>query len=115
MTHAQVTSFIWSAAHLTGDTFNRGKYQDVILALTVLRRIKQFLEPTKQKLELIGKPTDAVNEIPAEHFMPCDAVHVIVRLLRLAPRRGRGPGHVRGGVRCLPAERWLEAVPTRLV
>jgi type I restriction enzyme M protein len=32
-------NFIWSIADLIRDTFKRGKYQDVILSLTILRRI----------------------------------------------------------------------------
>jgi type I restriction enzyme M protein len=50
MTHSQITSFLWSIADLIRDTFKRGKYQDVILPLTVLRRIDQVLEPTKEKV-----------------------------------------------------------------
>jgi type I restriction-modification system DNA methylase subunit len=50
MTHSQITAFHWSVADLIRDTFNRGKYQDVILPLTVLRRIDQVLEPTKEKV-----------------------------------------------------------------
>ncbi len=41
-------NFIWSIAELLRDTFKRSKYQDVILPLTVLRRIDCVLEPTKQ-------------------------------------------------------------------
>ena len=40
-------NFIWSVANLIRDTFKRGKYQDVILPFTVLRRIDCVLEPTK--------------------------------------------------------------------
>jgi type I restriction enzyme M protein len=40
-------SFIWSIADLIRDTFKRGKYQDVILPFTVLRRLDCVLEPTK--------------------------------------------------------------------
>ena len=40
-------SFIWSVADLIRDTFKRGRYQDVILPFTVLRRIDQVLEPAK--------------------------------------------------------------------
>src|SRR5690625_2173378 len=50
MTHSQITAFLWSIADLLRDTFRRGKYQDVILPLTVLRRIDQVLEPTKEKV-----------------------------------------------------------------
>lgn len=41
-------NFIWSIAELLRDAFKRSKYQDVILPLTVLRRIDCVLEPTKQ-------------------------------------------------------------------
>lgn len=41
-------SFLWSIADLLRDDFKRSKYQDVILPLTVLRRIDCVLEPTKQ-------------------------------------------------------------------
>ena len=40
-------NFIWGIADLIRDTFKRGKYQDVILPLTVLRRVDCVLEPTK--------------------------------------------------------------------
>src|SRR5438093_9702093 len=47
MNHSEIVSFIWSVADLIRDTFKRGKYQDVILPLTVFRRIDCVLEPTK--------------------------------------------------------------------
>src|SRR5438552_12232618 len=40
-------NFLWSIAELLRDRFKRGKYQDVILPFTVLRRIDCVLEPTK--------------------------------------------------------------------
>ena len=40
-------AFIWSVADLLRDAFKRSKYQDVILPLTVLRRIDCVLEPSK--------------------------------------------------------------------
>ncbi|TRV44372.1 MAG: restriction endonuclease subunit M [Microcystis panniformis Mp_MB_F_20051200_S9] len=43
-------SFIWSIADLIRDTFKRGKYQDVILPFTVLRRLDCALEPTKEEV-----------------------------------------------------------------
>ena len=45
---SEITNFIWSIADLLRDIFKLGKYQDVILPLTVLRRIDCVLEPTKQ-------------------------------------------------------------------
>ncbi|MEQ9569588.1 MAG: type I restriction-modification system subunit M N-terminal domain-containing protein, partial [Longimicrobiales bacterium] len=50
MNHSEITSFLWGVADLIRDTFKRGKYQDVILPLTVLRRIDQVLQPTKAKV-----------------------------------------------------------------
>jgi type I restriction enzyme M protein len=50
MNHNQIVSFIWGVADLIRDTFKRGKYQDVILPLTVLRRIDCVLAPTKEKV-----------------------------------------------------------------
>ena len=43
-------NFLWSIADLIRDDFKRGKYQDVILPLTVLRRIDSVLEPTKDQV-----------------------------------------------------------------
>ena len=50
MNHSQIVSFIWGVADLIRDTFKRGKYQDVILPLTVLRRLDCVLAPTKAKV-----------------------------------------------------------------
>jgi type I restriction enzyme M protein len=60
MNHGEIVSFIWGVADLIRDTFRRGKYQDVILPLTVLRRLDCVLAPTKdrvlkRKAELRGK------------------------------------------------------------
>lgn len=50
MNHSEIVSFIWGVADLIRDTFKRGKYQDVILPLTVLRRLDCVLAPTKKKV-----------------------------------------------------------------
>ncbi len=50
MTHGEIVSWIWGIADLIRDTFKRGKYQDVILPLTVLRRLDCVLAPTKEKV-----------------------------------------------------------------
>ena len=47
---SEKVNFIWSVADLIRDTFKRSKYQDVILPLTVLRRIDCVLQPTKQQV-----------------------------------------------------------------
>jgi type I restriction enzyme M protein len=48
--HSEKVNFIWSIADLIRDTFKRSKYQDVILPLTVLRRIDCVLQPTKERV-----------------------------------------------------------------
>ena len=48
MNHSEIVSFLWGIADLIRDTFKRGKYQDVILPLTVLRRLDCVLAPTKE-------------------------------------------------------------------
>ena len=47
MNHSEIVRFLWGVADLIRDTFKRGKYQDVILPLTVLRRLDCVLAPTK--------------------------------------------------------------------
>jgi len=43
-----ITHFIWNIADdVLRDVFVRGKYRDVILPMTVLRRLDAVLEPTK--------------------------------------------------------------------
>jgi type I restriction enzyme M protein len=48
LNHSEIVSFLWGVADLIRDTFKRGKYQDIILPLTVLRRLDCVLAPTKK-------------------------------------------------------------------
>ncbi len=50
MIHSEIVSFLWGVAHLIRDTFKRGKYQDIILPLTVLRRLDGVLADTKEQV-----------------------------------------------------------------
>ncbi len=50
MTHSEIVSFLWSVADLIRDAFRRGRYQDVILPFTVLRRLDCVLAPTRKKV-----------------------------------------------------------------
>jgi len=44
-----ITNFIWGIADdILRDLYVRGKYRDVILPMTVLRRLDAVLEPTKK-------------------------------------------------------------------
>jgi type I restriction enzyme M protein len=64
MNHSDIVSFLWSVAHLIRDTFKRGKYQDVILPLTVLRRLDCVLAPTKSRvLETNARLRDKLDNL----------------------------------------------------
>lgn len=61
------SDFIWSIADLLRDAFKRSKYQDIILPLTVLRRIDCVLEPTKdQVLETYHKYKGKLDDPSAQ-------------------------------------------------
>ena len=47
MNYSEIVAFLWGVADLLRDNFKRGKYQDVILPLTVLRRVDAVLAPTR--------------------------------------------------------------------
>lgn len=50
-THNAIVNFIWGIADdVLRDVYVRGKYRDVILPMTVLRRLDCLLEPTKDKV-----------------------------------------------------------------
>ncbi len=62
--HSELVSFIWGVADLIRNSFSRGHYQDVILPLTVLRRIDLVLAPTKKNvLETYNKYKDKLDNL----------------------------------------------------
>ena len=51
MSALNITSFIWGIADdVLRDIYGRGKYRDVILPMTVIRRLDAVMEPTKAKV-----------------------------------------------------------------
>src|SRR6266699_2124829 len=50
MTHSEIVNFLWGIADLIRDSFRRGEYQNVILPLTVLRRLDCVLAARKMKV-----------------------------------------------------------------
>ena len=48
LNHSGIVSSLWGVADLIRDSFKRDKYQDVILPLTVLRRLDCVFGPTKE-------------------------------------------------------------------
>lgn len=67
--HNQIISFIWGIADdCLRDVYVRGKYRDVILPMTVIRRLDAMLEETKPAVLAMKKQLDAAkidNQWPA--------------------------------------------------
>ena len=61
MNHSQIVSFIWGVADLIRDTFKCGKYQDVILPFTALRRPDCVLAP--QQAQGAGRPGPVQGQV----------------------------------------------------
>jgi type I restriction enzyme M protein len=57
--HSKIASFIWGIADdVLRDLYVRGKYRDVILPFTVLRRLDSVLEPSKQAVLRMKRALD---------------------------------------------------------
>ena len=57
--HNSIVSFIWGIADdCLRDVYVRGKYRDVILPMTVIRRLDALLEDTKDAVLAMKKTLD---------------------------------------------------------
>ncbi len=67
--HNTIVSFIWGIADdCLRDVYVRGKYRDVILPMTVIRRLDAMLEDSKEAVLDMKKKLDAAkidNQWPA--------------------------------------------------
>ena len=62
MTALNISSFIWGIADdVLRDVYVRGKYRDVILPMTVIRRLDAVLEPTKDAVLRMKEQLDAAG------------------------------------------------------
>ena len=62
MNALNISSFIWSVADdVLRDVYVRGKYRDVILPMTVIRRLDAVLEPTKEAVLRLKERLDAAE------------------------------------------------------
>src|SRR5712691_6469892 len=62
-----IANFIWGIADdVLRDLYVRGKYRDVILPMTVLRRLDSLLEPTKQAVLVMKESLDGAGIIHQE-------------------------------------------------
>ncbi len=71
--HNSIVNFIWGIADdVLRDVYVRGKYRDVILPMTVIRRLDALLEPSKEKVLGMKKQLDGVG-IANQHAALCQA------------------------------------------
>ena len=60
MSTFNISNFIWGIADdVLRDIYVRGKYRDVILPMTVVRRLDAVLEPTKEAVLKMKEQLDA--------------------------------------------------------
>jgi len=71
-----ITNFIWGIADdVLRDLYVRGKYRDVILPMTVLRRLDAVLEPTKQAVLERKTLLDSANIVSQDQALRQAAGH----------------------------------------
>ena len=88
-----ITNYIWGIADdVLRDLDVRGKYRDVILPMTVLRRLDAVLEDSKQAVLDMKEALDAagvveqdaaLRQAAGEHWTPRDAVKLMANLVFL--------------------------------
>jgi type I restriction enzyme M protein len=72
-THNAIVNFIWGIADdVLRDVYVRGKYRDVILPMTVIRRLDAVLEPTKNTVLAMKKQLDEAG-VANQHAALCQA------------------------------------------
>lgn len=72
-THNAIVNFIWGIADdVLRDVYVRGKYRDVILPMTVIRRLDAVLEPTKDAVLAMKKQLDEAG-VANQHAALCQA------------------------------------------
>jgi hypothetical protein len=68
-----IVNFIWGIADdVLRDVYVRGKYRDVILPMTVIRRLDALLEPTKEAVLSMKRQLDEAK-IANQHVALCHA------------------------------------------
>ncbi|MGA3118881.1 MAG: class I SAM-dependent DNA methyltransferase [Syntrophobacteraceae bacterium] len=73
VTHNTIVNFIWGIADdVLRDVYVRGKYRDVILPMTVIRRLDALLEPSKEAVLGMKKQLDGAG-IANQHAALCQA------------------------------------------
>lgn len=73
MSGLNISNFIWNIADdVLRDVYVRGKYRDVILPMTVIRRLDAVLEPTKEAVLRLKEQLDRAG-VANQHAALCQA------------------------------------------
>ena len=73
MSDLNISNFIWNIADdVLRDVYVRGKYRDVILPMTVIRRLDAVLEPTKEAVLQMKAQLDKAG-VANQHAALCQA------------------------------------------
>jgi len=73
LSELNISNFIWNIADdILRDVYVRGKYRDVILPMTVIRRLDAVLEPTKDAVLAMKKQLDKAG-VANQHAALCQA------------------------------------------
>ena len=113
MSSLNISNFIWNIADdVLRDVYVRGKYRDVILPMTVIRRLDAVLEPTKEAVLRMKAQLDTAV-IVNQHAALCQASgQAFYKHVFLSSARFRLPGQAaatqsrfRGFLRWLLPER----------
>lgn len=88
---AKISSFIWNIADdVLRDLYVRGKYRDVILPFTVLRRLDAVLEPTKEKVLKAKEYLDEAGIVAQDQPLRAEAGQAFWNTSRFTLRELRG-------------------------
>ena len=111
--HSVIVNFIWGIADdVLRDLYVRGKYRDVILPMTVLRRLDAVLEPTKEAVLDMKAALDKAGITNQDFALRQAAGQAFYNTSRVHPARSprprqpaAAPGRLRGLPRRLLAQR----------
>ena len=86
--HNAIVSFIWGIADdVLRDVYVRGKYRDVILPMTVIRRLDSLLESTKDAVLVRKKSLDRAGIVNQEFVLRDESGHGFYNISDFTLRR----------------------------
>ena len=106
----RIANYIWgSADDVLRDLYVRGEYRDVILAMTVLRRLDAVLEGSKQAVLDMKAALDDAGVVEQDAALRQAAGQAVLQHLPRHPERPARPRQPP------PAHRRLPGVPRRVL